>query len=94
MSNKSYLEKLLAPYAKAPVEYPDSVNPRLKRYMRQQHKKIKKSQNLVDAWLHLVSGQLLVFYTVLSQNNIAATVKHGSLEWSNRPLAKVVAGVL
>ncbi len=84
MINKCDLEKLLEPYALAPVEYPDSVDPRLKRYMRQQHKKVKKSKDIIDAWLNLVEGQIVVIYTVLSQNNISATIKHGSLEWSNK----------
>lgn len=84
MINKFYLENLLAPYAKAPVEYPDAVDPVLIRYMKQQHKKIKKSPNLVDAWLLLLEGQIRVFYTILCQNKIKATVKHGTLEWSNK----------
>jgi hypothetical protein len=84
MINKCDLEKLLEPYALAPVEYPDSVDPKLKRYMRQQHKKVKKSKDIIDAWLNLVEGQIVVLYTVLNQNNIAATIKHGSLEWSNK----------
>ncbi len=84
MINQSELEQLLAPYAKAPVEYPESVDPVLKNYMRQQHRKIKKFPNFIDAWLLLLEGQIRVIYTVLCQNNIPATVKHGSLDWSNK----------
>lgn len=84
MIDKSYLDNLLAPYAKAPVEYSDSLDPMFINYMKKQHNKIKKAPEFIDAWLLLVEGQIRVIYTVLCQNNIHATVKHGAFYWSNK----------
>jgi hypothetical protein len=84
MIDKAYLENLLAPYAKAPVYYSNSLDPIFIKYMKKQHKKIKKSSNPIDSWLYLIEGNIRVIYTVLVQNNIPAIVKHGSLEWRNK----------
>ncbi|MBW4545936.1 MAG: hypothetical protein KME25_16030 [Symplocastrum torsivum CPER-KK1] len=84
MIDKAHLENQLTPYAKAPVYYPDSLDPIFIKYMKKQHKKIEKSSNPIDSWLYLIEGNIRVIYTVLVQNNIPAIVKHGSLDWSNK----------
>jgi hypothetical protein len=54
MINQSYLEKLLAPYAKAPVDYPDSLDPVIINYMK---KSIKRYR--------VVPKQLMLGYILL-----------------------------
>jgi hypothetical protein len=84
MIDKSYLENLISPYAKAPVYYQKKLDPIFIDFMKKKHKKIKKSSNPIDSWLHLMDGNIRVIYTVLVQNNIPAIVKHGILDWSNK----------
>lgn len=84
MIDKSYLEELLAPYAKAPVYYPDSLDPVIINYMKKKHKKMEKSSEPIDAWLYLMEGNTRVIYSVLIANNIPAVVKHGTLDWRNK----------
>jgi hypothetical protein len=84
MINESYLKELLAPYAKAPVDYPDNLDPDIINYMRKKHKKIQSCPEAIDAWLHLIEANTRVIYTVLVKNNIPAVVKHGILDWKNK----------
>lgn len=83
MINKSNLEEILAPYAEAPVRYPESVEPRLIRYMKQQHKKMLQCSGFMDSWLLMVKGQIRVLYTILLKNQMLPSVKFGTLDWSN-----------
>jgi hypothetical protein len=83
MIDKSYLEILLTPYAKAPVDYPKNLDPIFVNYMKKQHKKIEKASDFVAAWAYLMQGNLKVVYTVLVKNNIPAIIKYGSLDWRN-----------
>lgn len=84
MINKSTLEDLVTPYAKAPVEYPSSADPALISYMKQYHKEQEKVFSITEIWMHLEQKQIRVIYTILFNNQIAATVKFGKLEWKNQ----------
>ena len=79
-----YLEELLNPYSKAPVEYPESINSQLVDYMKYQQQKIKDSSDFAEAWHSLLVGQIKVLYTILCENNISSTVYKGTFNWRNK----------
>ena len=84
MINKSTLEDLVTPYAKAPVEYPESADPTLISYMKQYQKEQENVFSITEIWMHLEQKQTRVIYTILFNNQIAAIVKFGKLEWKTK----------